>query len=76
MAQIPDVPADTRSVEKAMTAGSIRPDTESRDEDRSTAQWHYIDVWLQDKESDLAVRCPQGNCVTAKIDEYARCLRD
>jgi S1/P1 Nuclease len=76
IAQILSAPADTASVEKAMAAASVRPDTEFRDEDRATAQWHYIDICLQDKESDLPARCPHGNCVTAKIDEYARRLRD
>ena len=70
------VSADTGSVEKAMAAASIRPDTEFREEDRATAPWHYIDICLQDGKQDLPVRCPQGNCVTAKIDEYARRLRD
>jgi nuclease S1 len=71
VAHILGVPADTGSVEKAMAAASIRPDTEFRGEDRSTAAWHYIDICLQDSKADVSARCPQGNCVTAKIDEYA-----
>jgi hypothetical protein len=58
-----------------MAAASIRPDTEFR-KDRATPPWHYIDICLQDTEKDVSSRCPQGNCVTAKIDEYARRLRD
>jgi hypothetical protein len=76
VAQILGAPADTLSVEKAMAAASIRPDTEFREEDGSTALWHFIDICLQDSEQDLPERCPHGNCVTAKIDEYARRLRD
>ena len=76
VAQILNVPADTRSIEKAMAAASIRPDTEFREEDRSTASGHYIDICLQDNQHDLPARCPGGNCVTAKIDEYASQLRD
>jgi hypothetical protein len=76
VAQILGMPADTRSVEKAMAAASIRPDSEFREEDRSTASWHYIDLCLQDSEQDVSARCPHGNCITAKIDEYARRLRD
>jgi nuclease S1 len=76
LAQILGVPADTGSIEKAMAAASIRPDTEFREEDRSTAPWHFIDICLQDSETDLPARCPHGNCVTAKIDEYARRLRN
>jgi hypothetical protein len=39
VAEILSVPADTHSVEKAMAAASIRPDTEFREEDRTTAPW-------------------------------------
>jgi hypothetical protein len=76
VAQILGVPAETLSVEKAMAAASIRPDTEFRKEDRSRASWHFIDICMQDNEQDLPKRCPHGNCVTAKIDEYAGRLRD
>jgi hypothetical protein len=37
VAQILGVPAETLSVEKVMSAASIRPDTEFREEDRSNA---------------------------------------
>jgi hypothetical protein len=75
IAQILGVPDDTAAVEKAMAAASIRPDTEFR-EDKAMRPWHFIDICLQDKETDLPARCPSGNCVTAKIDEYAKRLRD
>jgi hypothetical protein len=76
VAQILGVPAGSDSVEKAMAAASIRPDTEFREQDRATAPWHYIDICLQDSQANMPARCPQGNCVTAKIDEYARRLRN
>lgn len=76
VAQILGVLDDGAAVAKAMAAASIRPDTEFREEDRSSAQWHFIAICLQDKETDIPARCPQGNCVTAKIDEYAQRLRD
>src|SRR5262249_12612357 len=63
------VSPDGASLAKAMAAASIRPDTEFR-KDRATPPWHYIDICLQDRESDITARCLQGNCVTAKIDEY------
>ena len=34
-----------------------------REEDRSTAPWHFIDICLQDSDRDVPARCPQGNCV-------------
>jgi hypothetical protein len=76
VAQILSVPTDTASLVKAMEAASIRPDTEFREEDHATASWHYIDLCLQDSQQDLQSRCPNGNCVTAKIDEYTRRLKD
>jgi hypothetical protein len=69
------IATDTGSVEKAMAAASVRPDTEFREEDRGTAPWHFIDICLQDQRSEVAARCPAGDCVTAKIDEYANRLK-
>jgi S1/P1 Nuclease len=66
---------NTESLDKAMAAASVRPDTEFREEDRSTAPWHFIDICLQDQKSDLPARCPGGACVTAKIDEYSNRLK-
>ena len=75
-ADILGVTADKRSIAAAMEAASIRPDTEFRDEDKSTAPWHFIDICLQDRRADVAARCPGNNCVTAKIDEYSKRLKD
>ena len=76
VATILGVPADKRSVAAAMEAAAILPDTEFRDQDRRTAPWHFIDLCLQDQRSDIPDRCPGGNCVTAKIDEYSKRLKD
>jgi hypothetical protein len=75
VAKILGAPPDVDSLEKAMAAASIRPDTEFREEDRSTAPWHFIDICLQDRRSDVPERCPGGACVTAKIDEYTKRLK-
>jgi hypothetical protein len=75
VARILTTASDTASLE-AMAAASVRPDTEFREEDRSTAPWHYIDICLQDRRSDLPARCPEGGCVTAKLDEYANRLKE
>ena len=75
VAKILGTTSDTNSLEKAMAAASVRPDTEFRPQDRSTAPWHFIDVCLQDQKTDLAARCQGGACVTAKIDEYANRLK-
>jgi hypothetical protein len=76
VASILGVSADKKALATAMEAASIRPDTEFRDEDRRTEPWHFIDVCLQDRRADIPARCPGGNCVTAKIDEYGKRLQD
>jgi hypothetical protein len=35
-----------------------------------TAPWHYIDIGLFEGPSHIAERCPQGNCIVAKMKEY------
>jgi hypothetical protein len=74
VASILGVSDDTASVAKAMEVASMRPDLEFR-ADKTTPPWHYVDLCLQDTQRDLPARCPCGNCVTAKIDEYAHRLR-
>ena len=76
VASILGVPPGKRGLATAMEAASILPDTEFRDEDHATAAWHFIDICLQDRRADIAARCPGGNCVTAKIDEYSKRLKD
>jgi S1/P1 Nuclease/Metal binding domain of Ada len=76
VAAILAVPADKRSIATAMEAASIRPDTEFRDEDRRTEPWHFINLCLQDRRADVPARCRDGNCVTGKIDEYSKRLKD
>ncbi len=76
MAGILGVAANRSAIAMAMEAASIRPDTEFREEDRATAPWHFIDICLQDRRADVAARCPGGNCVTRKIDEYAKRLKE
>jgi nuclease S1 len=66
----------TYQVAAAMEAASVRPDSEFREEDRATAPWHFIDICLQDRREDVSTRCPGGNCVTGKGDEYSRRLKE
>src|SRR5271156_2955488 len=75
VASILGVPADKRAVATAMEAAANRPDNEFR-EDKSTLPWHFIDICLQDRRADVPARCFGGNCVTAKIDEYSKRLKD
>ena len=46
----------------------------------STAPWHYVDIPVHPQYGppayDAARDCPDGNCVVAKIDEFAAVLGD
>ncbi len=76
VADILGVSADKRAIATAMEAASIRPDSEFRDEDPLTRPWHFIDICLQDRRADVPARCPGGNCVTGKIDQYSKRLKE
>jgi hypothetical protein len=50
-----------------MEGASVRPDTEFRAEDQATAPWHYIDICLQDRRTDVPARCPAGACLRRRL---------
>jgi len=74
VASILGVSADQMA--SSMESASVRPDSEFREEDRSTVPWHFIDICLQDARVDIPKRCPGADCVTGKIDEYSRRLKE
>jgi len=76
VADILGVAADNRAITIAMEVAANRPDNEFREEDKSTAPWHFIDICLQDRRADVPARCPGGKCVTGKIGEYTKRLRE
>ena len=76
VADILGVAVDKRAIANAMEVASMRPDIEFREKDKSTAPWHFIDICLQDRRADVPARCPGGKCVTGKIDEYSKRLKD
>jgi hypothetical protein len=41
----------------------------------ATASWHYIDIGLFENPSNMAARCPQGNCIVAKMNQYLSNLK-
>ena len=42
----------------------------------NTAPWHYIDIPIPTKETDLEKFCPKGDCVVDQMQRLARLLRD
>src|SRR5690348_1760688 len=69
IARILNVPDTSESVADALSAASTWPD-ESKAETR-TGSWHYINLAIQDDESDIPLRCRNDDCVTARIRLFA-----
>jgi S1/P1 Nuclease len=69
IARILNVSDTPESVADALSVASTWPD-ESKAETK-TASWHYIDLAIQDNESDIPVRCKNDDCVTARIRLFA-----
>ncbi|HKM99226.1 MAG TPA: S1/P1 nuclease [Candidatus Binataceae bacterium] len=66
--------ADWRAIAERMADDSILPDWDYRREDPPSAAWHYINLCLQDTESEIPARCVRGQCATAKIGEFTKRL--
>jgi hypothetical protein len=41
----------------------------------NTGNWHFIDLAASDRKSQIAARCPQGDCITAKLRALVPDLR-
>jgi hypothetical protein len=62
-------PGAADSLAEAMARAAIWPDHMPGGKG-PTAPWHYIDIGLFEGPSHIAERCPQGNCIVAKMKEY------
>lgn len=69
VAQILDVPNTPRAVANALASASIWADETKRE--TGTGAWHYINLTLQDRRSDIPIRCPNSNCAPARIRLFA-----
>jgi hypothetical protein len=47
-----------------------------RNQHRETGPWHFVDIELGDQRYDQARDCPKGECVVAKLSEFAKVLAD
>ena len=62
-------PGAPDSVAEAMARAAIWPDHMPGGKG-ATAPWHYIDIGLFEGPSQIAARCPDGNCIVAKMGQY------
>jgi hypothetical protein len=69
LARILNVPDTPNSVADALAIASTWAD-ETKSQTK-TGAWHFIDIALQDHESDIRARCQNDNCVTARIRIFA-----
>jgi hypothetical protein len=69
----PSGTADTLA--EAMARAAIWPDHMPGGKG-ATAPWHYIDIGLFEGPSHIAERCPQGNCIVAKMKAYLVNLKE
>ena len=44
--------------------------------DTDTGAWHYVDLTLEDRKSDIPVRCKDDNCAPARIALFADQLKN
>jgi hypothetical protein len=70
IAAILGVPNSPLSIADALAVASTWPDEIKKDRPE-TGSWHYIDLALQDSKDQIPERCPDRNCVTARIDIFA-----
>src|SRR5690349_16917966 len=68
VAQILGVKDTPDSVANALAAASTWAD-ETKGQTK-TGEWHYIDLALQDSRKDIKKRCPEQNCLPARIEIF------
>jgi hypothetical protein len=69
LARILDVSESPEAIANALARASTWAD-ETRTQ-TGTGAWHYVDLTLQDSESDIPKRCPEDNCAPARIRLFA-----
>jgi len=69
VARLLDVENSIGAVSSALAEASLWPDQTKKE--TNTGNWHYIDLALQDRKSDIAARCENDNCVTARVSRFA-----
>jgi hypothetical protein len=73
VAEILEVENTPESVANAMAAASLWADQVKTD--TGTATWHFLNLTLQDSRANMAERCPDDGCLTARIRLFAAQLK-
>jgi hypothetical protein len=75
VAEILGVADAPQSVADAMARAALRPDLEFRTSAPETVAWHYIYLCRQDTQADEHARCPNGDCITARLSRFVEDLK-
>jgi hypothetical protein len=73
IARILAVPDTPEAVADALAQASTWADETKKE--TGTGDWHFINLTLQDRISDIPERCPDDNCATARIRLFAAELK-
>jgi hypothetical protein len=73
VAEILEVENTPESVADAMAAASLWADEVKKD--TGTGAWHFLDLTLQDSRANIAERCPDNDCISARIGIFAAQLK-
>lgn len=74
VARILGVPDTEKDVANALATASIWAD-QTKGETK-TGEWHYIDLTLDDHKDDWPKRCPDDNCLPARITYFETLLKE
>lgn len=56
-------------------AATWADEVKGKPEGAGTSDWHFLDLAYNDTKSDIAQRCPDGDCITAKLADLSGALR-
>jgi hypothetical protein len=73
VSEILEVDNTPESIANAMAAASVWADQVKTD--TGTGNWHFLNLTLQDSRSNMAERCPEDDCATARIGLFAAQLK-
>jgi hypothetical protein len=69
VAQILGVPDEPEAVANALAAASTWAD-ETKNQ-TNTGAWHYVNLTVEDRKSDISERCPEDNCAPVRLHLFA-----
>jgi hypothetical protein len=74
VARILGIPDNRQALSEALAEGSVWADQIKGN--TGTAKWHYINLGIRDHRDDEEARCPDENCLPAKIRFFRGVLQE